>query len=155
MFFVDTSFSMLIGQIVSLKLPVVIAWIGSNLESYVRTRSQENKHTLFFSWSPNTLMATGLFHRVSFPSCVEGTSSDTRYGCDFQPYPVSKVTWRPLSYGAPDISMMVNELSFSDFEILVIMGKISRSNGDMETFACDWLRQNKATWSVWVPGKSI
>ncbi|XP_022096117.1 uncharacterized protein LOC110982174 [Acanthaster planci] len=149
----DTSFDMLIGQIVSLRLPVVVAWIGPQLESYISTRSQTHRHTLFLSWSPHALTSSGLFNRVSFPTCVEGVSIDANSGCDFRTLPVSKVTWLPLAHGAPDLDEMISAMSFSDFEMQVILRKFYHSSGNMEAFACDWLKSNTDIWNGWLPNQ--
>ncbi|XP_033626107.1 gamma-aminobutyric acid type B receptor subunit 1-like [Asterias rubens] len=37
--------------------------------------------------------------------------------------------------------------------MLIILGTFYRSDGDIENFACEWLKANKVVWSTWVPDK--
>jgi len=158
--------SELLEQIHNLGLQTRVAWIGDHLNAVVRDHFSRNLPVLFFSWVPNVLTSNRPVSRVHFPSCDGGLSYDAGSGCDFEIHQLTKIMWSRLVTHTPEAHHLISHLHFSisDLESLLLnYNRLLSDNGGfsglgvtdelayLEETACNWVRENEAMWSEWLP----
>jgi len=158
--------SELMEQIRSLGLQTTVAWIGNHLDPVVRDHFSHGHPVLFFSWVPNILISDGRFSRVHFPSCDGGLSYDAGSGCDFEIHQLTKVMWSRLQTHTPEAHHLISRLHFSTSDLELLLLNYEHLMNDnvgfsgvgmtdkvdyLEEAACNWVHENEAVWSEWLP----
>lgn len=146
----EASKGMIRELIDSLNLRVKVAWIGPNLEPYVRNRMLSGKPVLFFNWKPNVVSATENYTNVAFPRCEDLSNSFTfPSNCAFEINQLSKVAWKGLRAAGPEVVQVASAISFTQKQYQDLTD--SYKQNDVRGVACSWLKNNVNMWKKWIP----
>ncbi|XP_041375599.1 guanylate cyclase D-like [Gigantopelta aegis] len=155
----DEHGKMLEEQIRRNDLPVDIVYLESHLHLFVRLQLKRRKPIMFYNWHPDVLTSDRNLTLLTFPPCHHHhrhrhhSAMMEQSNCDLDLKQMTKVVWYKLKTEAREAFRLIQKISFSQtrYEDLLRLYRRGNRGAPMQDAACRWLRENRGTWSRWIP----
>ncbi|KAJ3122559.1 hypothetical protein HK101_006563, partial [Irineochytrium annulatum] len=145
-------------MIEGLKLNATAFYAGGNIEALVKEAIAKEAAVVFYYWVPASFIATNNFTRVMFPYDDGGEFAQFQLDPEHSPLtvdePASSLT-KASSYhftvDFPEITNLIARYQLSDNNMRAILQTMVHNSWNYSQTACDWVKNNEATWSAWIP----
>ncbi|CAG0879002.1 unnamed protein product [Darwinula stevensoni] len=129
----------IMAEIEEMELFLEVAYLGPHLVQFAEHLLKRNVPFLFLHYWPSEILLSGNFRMVLLPPCLEHSSLNPSWKCNYALRHFVKVAWKPLLSKAPDAFEVMSDLYFhqKDYEDLLA----SYHEGErIRDVACRWLR---------------
>jgi len=130
-------------MIARLGLPIEVAYVGpDDWARQVGHSYRTGQGGLFYSWYPHGPVA-GIpmekFKRATVP-----------FGDDLPEAVLQKVHWHGLADIAEDAVALFKAFELSNADLDALVARPDVANGDIDSAACSWIKENDEVWSKWL-----
>ncbi|KAJ3365148.1 hypothetical protein GGF31_008651 [Allomyces arbusculus] len=148
-------------RIISLNLPLVVVYLGSDFLPAVQSCAAQASACIFHYWKPEVLVSTTALTRINLPeysSTCLGNFSAARVGqpgnsltCDWTVELLTKLGRPALATETPHVYNLLRFLTFRDVDIDALLADLARTGYEAGAAACNWIMANRNIWSSWIP----
>lgn len=111
--------------------------------------------TMFFSWTPDDSLLDLNPVNVIYPPYNAYAHSQGDLSSASSRTPLAKITSYDLGYLAPDLFKLLENSAFDIDLIYSLMRTKQETGATPEEVACNWVNNNEARWSEWIPDPTL